>query len=271
MKKQDTPKPIMIDDINKEYRRKMKARKRPARMTVADLIKDEQVPMAVRLWLEDFTEQGDKALAHSWTEQEQDTLDLARLIQDVLNSQGQEHGEHTFPEEARDYIEEYLFRLCRASEFNIWNLADAAIAALPTLLECAENSIEGNPNYIAVDSAILRLTTREERREFLTEPRYGQNDEGETNTEAAFKLSRLLADPRTSADVRRQLQGHTVELCNAANVIVDHPALARRAFLVACDQRPKGHVREVKAARRALLALLDTLPEMADEKGGGEQ
>jgi hypothetical protein len=271
VKKKRTPKPVLVDDINKEYRRKMTARKRPARMTVADLIKDEMVPMAVRLWLEDFNERGEKALAHAWVEQEQDTLDLARLILDVLDSAGKETGKKEFPDEARDYVEEYLFRLCRASEFNIWNLGDAAVAALPTLLDCAENSIEGNSNYIAVESAISRLTTPDERREFLTGPRWGRNDGDETNTEAAFKLSRLLADPRTPAETRTALEDALNEFSMSARVTVYHPALARRAFLLMCEARPKGNVRECKRDRRALLALLDTLPEMAEGEGGGEQ
>lgn len=271
MRKTHTPKPVLISEINEEHARKTKARKAPARMTVADLIKDEGVPMAVRLWLEDFEERGDKALTHAWVEQEQDTLDLARLIHDVLDSEGKEHGEHKFPEEARDYIEEYLFRLCRASEFNIWNLGDAAVAALPMLLDCAANSIEGNPNYIAVESAIGRLTTPDERREFLTGPRWGRNDEDETNTEAAFKLSRLLADPRTPAETRTALEDALNEFSMSARVTVYHPALARRAFLLMCEARPKGNVRECKKDRRALLALLDTLPEMAEGEGGGEQ
>ena len=263
MKKQQ---PVLVKEIYDAYNRKMEKRKRPAKMTVADIIEDEDVPMAVRLWLEEFVERGEKALAHSFVEEDQDTLEQARLIRDVLESTYRESGErHEFPEEARDYVEEYLFRLCRASEFNIWNLSEAAVAALPTLLECSEGSIEGDANFIAVESAIQKVTTRAERCEFLTGSRYGINDEDERNTEAGFKLSRVLADPRTDSETRRQIQERVIELCNTANVIVDHPALVRRAFLVACDQRPMGQVRELKRARRSLLALLDSIP---DEEGG---
>jgi hypothetical protein len=49
-----------------------------------------------------------------------------------------------------------------------------------------------------------------------------------------------------------------------ANIIVDHPALARRAYLVAIKQRPKGEVRNVKKARAALLRYLDGI------EGGGD-
>jgi hypothetical protein len=90
--------------------------------------------MAVRLWLEEFVERGDKALAHSFIEKEPDTLELARLIRDVLDSPSKECGE---------------------------------------------------------------------RRKFLTGPRYGSNDEGERDTEAGFKLARILADPATPDDVRQ--------------------------------------------------------------------
>jgi hypothetical protein len=255
--------PVLVKEINKEHTRKAEARKAPARMTVADLIKDEMVPMAVRLWLEDFTERGEKALAHAWVEQEQDTLDLARLILDVLDSAGKETDKREFPEEARDYIEEYLFRLCRASELNIWNLGVAAVAALPTLLDCAANSIEGNPNYIAVESAISRLTTPDERREFLTGPRWGRNDEDETNTEAAFKLSRVLADPRTPRETRDELELLIREFSMSSRVSVEHPALVKRAFLTHVrgetatgpgEERPSGdEERPAQAARAARL------------------
>jgi hypothetical protein len=52
-------------ESNKAYRRKLSRRTRPAAMTVAALIKDDGVPMAVRHWLEMFIEQGDKALVHA--------------------------------------------------------------------------------------------------------------------------------------------------------------------------------------------------------------
>jgi hypothetical protein len=267
MKKKQRP--VLVKEINDAYRRKMEKRRQPAQMTATDMIEDEGVPMAVRLWLEEFVERGDKALASSLVADDEDTLGQARLIRDVLESKYRERGErHEFPEEARDYVEEYLFRLCRASELNIWNLSAAAVAALPVLFECSEGSIEGDAKFIAVESAIHRMTTRAERCEFLTGPRYGIDDEDERNTEAGFKLSRVLADPRTPEATRRELGESVINLCNAANVIVDHPALVRRAFLVACDERPKGQVREVKRARRSLLALLDSIP---DEKGGESQ
>jgi hypothetical protein len=266
-KKTTRPKPVLVSEINKEYARKVRARKTPAKMTVAALIKDEMVPMAVRLWLEDFTERGEKALTHAFVGQSQDTLDQARLIRDVLESPGIETGEREFPEEARDFIEEYVFRLCRASEFNVWNLADAAVAALPTLLECAETSIEGNPNYIAVESAICRLTTRAERREFLTGPRYSADTEDKRDTEAAFKLSRVLADLRTPPETRTALENALNEFSMSARVNVYHPALARRAFQLMCEAKPKGNARECKRNRRELLALLDSV---AEEKGGAE-
>lgn len=259
--------PIMVKKINEAYNRKMQKREQPARMTAADMFKDDGVPMHVRHWLERFV-RGDKyVLASSFVEQDPNTLEQAHLIFDVLRSKGLEVGERReFSEEARDYIEEYLYRLSQASGVSLWNLPEAAVAALTVLLECSSGSFaDGDANFIALDAAIHRLTTREERQNFLTGDRYTTETEDERNTETGFKLSRVLANPDTPADVRREIQEHLIELCNAAGVIVDHPALARRAFLIAVEQRPKGQVRQLKRTRRALLALLDSIPE---EKGG---
>lgn len=47
----------------------------------------------------------------------------------------------------------------------------------------------------------------------------------------------------------------------ASHVYVYHPALARRAFELMCEAKPKGRVRECRRERRELLALLDSIPE----------
>lgn len=231
---------------------------KPAKMTVADLIKDKGVPMNVRLWLERFTEQGDGALTKALVERNRDTLEQARLIHDVIDSEGYETAERKFPEEARDYVEEYVFRLCRASEFNIWNLADAAVAALPVLLECSEGSIEGDANFIALDSAICRLTTRGERYAFLTGPRYEASEDARYE-ENAFKLSRVLADPRTASSVRNALEDELIELSSVTRTYITHPALVRRAFLLMCDAA--GREKDKARVRKRILALLDSIEE----------
>jgi hypothetical protein len=264
--KADTRKPAPESESNKAYRRKLSKRTRPAAMTVAALVKDDGVPMAVRHWLEMFIAQGDKALAHSFVERDPNTLEQARLIYDVLESSGTEIGEREFSEEAVDYVEEYLYRLAQASELNLWNLGKAAVAALPVLLECSSGSFtDGDATFTALDSAIQRLTTKQERQDFLRGDRFPVTTEDARNTEAAFKLSRVLANPATAQETINKLEDELIEFSTNSGVTLCHPALARRAFLLMCEAKPKGRTSHCRRVRRRLLDLLDTLPK---EKGG---
>jgi hypothetical protein len=267
-------KPKTVKALNSAYQRRMDKRKRPTKMTVKDLIRDDGVPMFVRHWLERFVAEKDRALAHSFVEQSSDTLEQAQLIFDVLESSGKETGESKFSEEAVDYVQEYVYRLAQASDFNLWNLGDAAVAALPVLLECSSgNLIDGDANFMALDSAIHRLTTKQERQQFLRGNRHPATTEDERNVEAAFKLSRVLADPRTPRETRDELELLIREFSMSSRVSVEHPALVRRAFLLMCEAKPqrdrvKKDRQEMKNDRRKLLALLDSIDDM---EGGGEQ
>jgi hypothetical protein len=157
--------------------------------------------------------------------------------------------------------------------YQVWSNPDMAVTALPILLDQSAGPLieyEKDPTLAMLRTAVKSLTTKRERRAYLRDAEEADAEdekEGAKNRRAAFKVSRVLADPRTPADVRREVQDSLIELCNAAGVIVDHPALATRAFLIAVEQRPKGHVRDVKRARTNLLALLDSISE---EKGGEE-
>lgn len=246
--------------------------KEPAKLTVAELMKTSGVPLPVYLWLERFT--GDDKYALDGADYDPATYDIARLVYDVLDSKHQETGvglaERRFPQEARDFIEEWLYQLTNHYGLHAWSDPDLAVAALPHLvnLDGILMQTEGDSTFALLRLGIERLTTKRERREFLRDADGSDAEpekESATNWRASFKLSRMLANPATPADTRREIQEQVIELCNAAGVIVDHPALVRRAFLVAVEQRPKGHVRDVKRARRQLLALLDSIP---DEKGG---
>ncbi len=254
-------------DTNRAYRRKMNKRKRPAKMTAADLINDAAVPLNVRHWLERFVADGNRALDHSFVGQDSNVLEQARLIYDVMDSPGKETGASEFPEEARDYVQEYLYRLCEASDIHIWNDVDAAIAVLPALLECSSGSLtDGDSNFIALDAAVKRLTTRQERGEFLTGGRYSAETAEARDIEAAFKLARVLADPTTTQETCEQLMHAVREFSMSSDVTVEHPALVKRTFLLMCEARPKGNVRACRADRRRVLDLLDSLPEPV--KGG---
>lgn len=262
---QDTTKPT--DEINRAYRRKLALREQPAAMTAADMVADEQVPMHIRLWLEDFITKGEAALTASFVAQDSATLAQARLIKDVLDSGGIETDECPFPPAALDYVQEYMYRLAKAAEFALWNLGDAAVAALPILLECAALSIEGTPSLIALETAIYGLTTAEERRYFFKGDRWGTNTPAERPTEAGYKLARLLANPQTTAETRARLDSALLEFAQQANINVTHAALAQRVFTLAADemsQRRRGKYAKQETAHRRqvyndLLALLDSL------------
>jgi hypothetical protein len=241
-------------------------------MTVAELLKTLGIPLHVWMWLERYAGGDKHALHPNGNDDDPAVVHTARLVYDVLDSKHKETGTGTnsryFPEETRDFVEEWLYKLTRNGDFHVWNDADLAVAALPMLL--LQDGIilnpKNDPTYTLLRTVVERTTTRRERRAFLRDEEGDAPDsEEDKNWNASFKLSRLLADPRTTPEARREIQERVIELCNAANIIVDHPAIVRRAFLVACEQHPKGQARELKRARRNLLALLDSIP---DAEGG---
>jgi nucleotidyltransferase/DNA polymerase involved in DNA repair len=115
------------------------------------------------------------------------------------------------------------------------------------------------------------LTTKGERREFLHETDEGDAEpekESTTNRRAAFKLARVLADPRTPVETRDEIELLVRELSMSSGVTVEHPALIRRAFQLMCEAKPKGRMRERNKDRRNLLALLDSI---TDGRGVGDE
>jgi hypothetical protein len=243
----------------------------PARQTVAELLTTRGVPLTVQVWLERFARGDEYALEKHGTGDDPGVNDTAFLIYDVLETQHDGASVRESAAEARDFVEEWLYTLSTYYGQHVWNNADAALAVLPYFFCGGGSPMEpdGDAAYVLLRTAVERLTTTPERRAFLRQDAADEPEKDEeTNRRAAFKLSRVLADPRTPAETRQALESACVEfITNAANVAVDHPALVRRAFLVACDQRPKGRVRRLKRVRRDLLALLDTLPETPE---GGE-
>jgi hypothetical protein len=239
--------------------------------TLAALAKKFELPIHIRFWLTQYIDEGKGALEHVGTYWNSVYDDFARLIFDVLNAKHMEHGQSEFSKEAVDYVEAYLYRLSQDSGQEIWNNPDIAIAALTVMLDCVNNSEGMSTEFAAVETAIYRLTTESERREFLQGGRYSKpTTEEARNIEASFKLSRVLADPRTPRETRDELELLIREFSMSSRVTVEHPALVKRAFLLMCDAEPqRGRVklerREMKNDRRKLLALLDTIP---DEKGG---
>lgn len=191
------------------------------------------------------------------------------------------------PEGAREFVTEYLYRLEEATGIHIWNHPDTARVALPAMLCLYDEAPPFGDDYgdCAIKAALRHLCTRRELAEFYE--RHGLKDsyEGreylagsamidEGNYEAAAgKLSRWLADARTPEATRRELGAALVELASVRGVRVDHPALAGRAMVLACEGvcegDPEGKTPAHALALR-LIDLIDALPPMPEEEGGAK-
>jgi hypothetical protein len=238
------------------------------------------VPLWVQFWLERYAGGDDEALASHGMDDAPATREIARLVYDVLYTDSHVHfaeiddkNTHPqFPAEARDFIEEWMYRMTKDDVYvQPWSNPDMAVMALPWLLDTGAGPLiefEKDPMLAMLRGAMKALTTKGERRAFLHET--DESDaEHETeriaNRRAAFKLARVLADPTTTTEARTALENALNEFSMSAHVNVYHPALARRAFQLMCEARPKGNVRECRRNRRELIALLDSI---AEEKGG---
>jgi hypothetical protein len=245
------------------------------RHTAAALAGNNAVPVYVRHWLERYIEHGAESSEIHITEREREwtTMDQARFIYDVLDSKYQDTGEHEFPEAARDYIEEYLYRLSEMTEIRVWNDPETAITALSTMLTMTGESDYERPSNIALKIAVRHLTTMRERRHFLREEASEPYNETEADRhyKAAMKAARILADPRTSFKVRNELEDVIGELAMGTKVNIYHPALVERALTVMFETKRKGQARRIKQACKLLLEHLDELPDIGESEKEGSQ
>lgn len=179
-----------------------------------------------------------------------------------------------FPTEARDFVEEWIFQITSGQLLaEPWNNPDMAVTALPIVLDDSAGPLiefEASPTLAMLRTAIKSLTTKRERRAFLRDTdEDGAEPEKEsmTNRAAAFKLARVLADPRLPEEKRRELEAAVMSFASEGGVGVDHPALVRRAFLLACDNKPKHwmNVRMWNAEHRRVLELLAAIEEKGDD------
>lgn len=252
---------------------KKRAGKTPAQMTTAELLESVRgVPLWVRLWLERYAGGDEHALEPHGLHDDPATYELARLVFDVLYTDSV--GEHGFPAEARDFIEAWMYRITRGDELlQPWSNPDMAVMALPILLDTSAGPLiefERDPTLAMLRGALNVLTTKRERREFLRDTDESDAEpekEEDANWRAAFKLSRVLADPCTDNATRQELTRSLIDFSNETQVFANHPALVRRAFLLMCAAKPKGKVRE---ARRLRNQVLDALDSISEEKGSAK-
>ena len=131
--------------------------------------------------------------------------------------------EHGFPAEARDFIEEWMYRITKGDELvQPWSNPDMAVMALPILLDMGAGPLiefERDPMLALLRGAVKSLTTKRERREFLRD-----TDESDAEDEKESDID--------------------------------------FAFLLMCDAKARrGYAREKARDRRELLALLDSIEE----------
>jgi hypothetical protein len=251
-----------------------KQQKEPAQLTVTELMKTEGVPVWVRLWLERLVADN-YALEPNGLHDDPATREVVRLVYDVLDTDrpyATDTSDHSFPGEARDFVEAWMYRMTEGDYLvQPWGNPDMAAIALPIALDNTGGPLieyEKDATLSLLRTAIKSLTTKEERRAFLRDTEESDAEpekESATNLRAAFKLSRVLADPRTPAETSNKIEDELIEFSSVTRVYMTHPALVRRAFLLMCEARPKGRARDCRRTRRRLLALLDSIPE---GKGG---
>jgi hypothetical protein len=237
-----------------------------SKQTLDALAKSDTTPLGIRLWMERYIERGESELDNTFVGRDETTEAQARLIYDVLMSEYLTVDDDEFSPEARDFIEEYLYTLSDASDIYVWNQPDLATHALPVLIECANGSVCTSADFAMLEIAIRRLSTARERRRFLRSQESGDETKENRDYRAAFKLSRLIADPRTPAKTRTQLGSALVELFNETDMHIDHPALVRRAAEVMFENVT------TDAATRIydhIHSLLESLPEAGE--GDGQQ
>jgi hypothetical protein len=257
--------------------------KAPAQMAVSEVLDGlSGVPLAIRFWLERFAS-GESALEPFGAHDQPSTQQIARLVYDVLSTDSHVPFARTddvteaktstprFPAEARDFIEEWIFQITRGQLYaEPWSNPDMAVMALSVVLDLGGGEpadTEKEPTLALLRTAIKSLTTKRERRAFLRDTDEA-DEETEADTEnwrAAFKLARVMANPATPQEARDALTDALIRFSMTTDVTVDHPALARRAFLIMCETKPiKGEKRAAKRDRQRVLDILDAI----EEKGG---
>lgn len=257
----------------------------PAQQTVAEVIETRGAPLWVRLWLERYAAGDEVTVTPHGLHNDPATEQIARLVYDVLETDSHvqfaeldDHsGANCFPHEARNFVEEWLYRITEGDAMlQPWGNSDMATIALTIALDTSAGPLieyEKDPTLAMLRGAVKALTTKAERRAFLRDTDTDDDEpekESTTNRAAAFKLARVLADPRTPQETWWHLRDVLTDFSAALELDITHPALVRRAFQIMCEARPKGKVRELRALRRRVLDALDAVPEMPEEKGGAQ-
>lgn len=244
--------------------------------TVAALMAKDEVPLAVRFWLERYVEDPADALAGWNGNTEESSFDLARLIYSALNAPHLDvlHHNREDAQPAVNFVKDFLWRACEETHTHAWNNADVALAALPYILDGSQTCTDCDVTVNALETAIKSLTTNRTRRHFF--PALADEDDGpeaeakeDRDYFAAVKLARLMTDPRTPKRVAQCLGLTFCNLTVETRLSLDHPALIQQAAVLAFEMIAEDADRRDPDAKlyRRLLAQLDKLPEAFEGKG----
>jgi hypothetical protein len=253
-------------------------KKNKLQTTIEELL-SEELPLPVKDWLQKFVD-GKPTPYADRIDEDSYYFELEMMVAVLADDNRTAGSDLELPEAAKDFVQEYLYRLEASSEVHIWNSPEVLRAAWPLMMTGfydAGTWLAGDvPGQIVVKTALRRLCTRAELMEFYErhgfEDNYKGRDElpGSVSVETysdkmrLTKAARILADPRTDEDVSQRLREEINELANSTQVGVAHPALVERALTLMFEARRKGYAKEIKRNRAALLKLLDELPEPGD-------
>jgi hypothetical protein len=249
-------------------------------MTLADLLKKDDLPLPVKDFLEKVV--SGRPLPYADRIDEDDYYLETELFVAVL-------ADHIvtntpLPEAARDYVEEFLYRLEEATEIHIWNTPEVLRAAYPAMMNLYRDGGRFFGEYsegLAAKAALKNLCTRRELMEFYARHGIEDNYKGRselagsapldnpTDQQQALKAARILADPRTPAETRDKVHAAINELLTSTQVTPYHPALVERALtlmLETVEVRAKtrygftlSSVAERRKDRQRLFDLLDSI------------
>jgi hypothetical protein len=245
--------------------------------TVADLLQMAEMPLPVQDWLRKFAD--GRTLPYA----DRIIFDAYYNDSEIFVSALADHlvTNNPLPEAAREYVQEYLYRLEEQHELHIWNTPEIARAFLGVALCLSHEAPPLGDDFgtAAAKTALSRLCTRRELMEFYE--RHGIEDDykgrddlagsvpiEKTDSHYAMKAARILADPRTPADVSDKLESTIADMSNATSVSVYHPALVERALTLMFEAKTKGRSKRIKQARQLLHEHLDGLPDIGEEEKG---
>ena len=250
-------------------------KKQREQMPVSQLMY-ESMPLPVEDWLHKWLD--GKPTPYADNIDEDSYYNEVELMVAVLSDHMRTIG-NDLPEAAKDFVQEYLYRMEESSDVHIWNSAEVLRAAWPLMMtnfyECGEWVAGDPPGRIIVKTALTRLCTRRELMEFyersgIEDDYKGRNElagsvslDNPTDNQLALKASSILANPKTDEGTRRKLCDAINGLSMATRINVCTPALVERSLTIMFESiETRTRNTKQREKRRAYQDLRKLLKEM---------